>query len=55
MIGLHRMIAEAGLKLEVMASKRSNGLLFLHFHAIFIVKMIVCVIDAARPLRRTST
>lgn len=50
MIGLQRMIAEAGLKL-----KRSNGLLFFHFHAIFIVKMIVCVIDAARQLRRTST
>lgn len=55
MNGLHRMIAEAGLKLEVMASKKSNGLLFSHFLAIFIVKMIVCVIDVARQLRRTST
>lgn len=54
MNGLHRMIA-AGLKLEVMASKRSNSLLFSRFQTIFIVKMIVCVIDVVRQLRRTST
>lgn len=52
---MHRMIPEAGLKLDLMASKTSNGLLFLHFHAIFILKMIVCVIDVARQLRRIST
>lgn len=55
MIGLHRIVPEASLKLEVIALKRSNGLLFYPFHATFILKIIVCVIDVARQLRRTST
>lgn len=55
MIGLHRIIAVAALKLEVIALKRSNGLLFPPFSCHIYSKMIVCVIDVARQLRRIST
>lgn len=55
MIGLHRIIAAAALRLEIIAFKRLNGLLFPPFSCHIYSTMIVCVIDVARRLRRIST